>query len=148
MASLGPGNYVVVVLQVEGSKASNIKLLIQREPRTSTTSFLAGSVLPTQRMSTQMSVSCLRKLALTVDDLTSLSGNHVRVPLPDNKHQLVHVFSASELVLYMIANLRTPTQVVQAAKSTTHSHGIYNVPSTVDLDGPSLTLSKVDLIMY
>jgi hypothetical protein len=34
MASIGPRNYVVVVLHVGGSKAHGIKLVLQREPRT------------------------------------------------------------------------------------------------------------------
>jgi hypothetical protein len=36
MAVVGPGNYVVVVLFVGGTKASYIKLVFQREPRTGT----------------------------------------------------------------------------------------------------------------
>jgi hypothetical protein len=34
MACVGTVNYVVVVLHVGGSKASDIKLVLQREPRT------------------------------------------------------------------------------------------------------------------
>jgi hypothetical protein len=34
MAFACPGNYVVVVLHVGGAKASNIKLVLQRELRT------------------------------------------------------------------------------------------------------------------
>jgi 8-oxo-dGTP pyrophosphatase MutT (NUDIX family) len=46
MASNGPGNYVVVVLLVEGSKASHVKLVVQREPRTGKTWFPTASILP------------------------------------------------------------------------------------------------------
>jgi hypothetical protein len=48
MASLGPGNYVVVVLHVGGSKASDIKLVLQREPRIGKTLFIVGSILPNE----------------------------------------------------------------------------------------------------
>jgi hypothetical protein len=37
MASVGPGHSVVAVLHVGGSKASDIKLVLQREPCTSKT---------------------------------------------------------------------------------------------------------------
>jgi hypothetical protein len=46
MAYVGPGRYVVVVLHVGGSKASDIKLVLQREPRFGKTWFPAGSILP------------------------------------------------------------------------------------------------------
>jgi hypothetical protein len=45
MASLWPGDYVVILLTVGGSKASDIKLVLHREPRTSKTLFLVGSTL-------------------------------------------------------------------------------------------------------
>jgi hypothetical protein len=45
MAFVGPGHYVVVVLHVGGSKASDIKLVLHREPRNDKTWFLAGSIL-------------------------------------------------------------------------------------------------------
>jgi 8-oxo-dGTP pyrophosphatase MutT (NUDIX family) len=48
MASLGPRNYVQVVLLVGGSKAYDIKLVLQREPRTGKTWFLDGSILPNE----------------------------------------------------------------------------------------------------
>jgi 8-oxo-dGTP pyrophosphatase MutT (NUDIX family) len=44
MTSFGLGRYVVVVLHVEGTKLSNVKLVLQREPRTGKTWFPAGSV--------------------------------------------------------------------------------------------------------
>jgi 8-oxo-dGTP pyrophosphatase MutT (NUDIX family) len=43
MASVGPGRFVVVVLHVGGTKLSNIKLVLQREPRTGKTWFPVGS---------------------------------------------------------------------------------------------------------
>jgi 8-oxo-dGTP pyrophosphatase MutT (NUDIX family) len=48
MASVGPGNYVVAVLHVGGSEAFDIKLVLQCEPRSCKTWFLAGSVLPNE----------------------------------------------------------------------------------------------------
>jgi hypothetical protein len=50
MASLGPDNDVVVVLHVGGSKASNIKHVLRREPRTAKTWFPAGSILPNEAL--------------------------------------------------------------------------------------------------
>jgi 8-oxo-dGTP pyrophosphatase MutT (NUDIX family) len=44
MASVGPRRYVVVVLYVGGTKLSNVKLVLQREPRTGKTWFPAGSI--------------------------------------------------------------------------------------------------------
>jgi hypothetical protein len=44
MASVGPGRYVVVVLHVGGTKLSDVKLVLQREPRTGKT-WLLGSRL-------------------------------------------------------------------------------------------------------
>jgi hypothetical protein len=48
MASIGPGHYVVVVLHVGGSKVSSIKVVLQREPRTSKTRLLVGLILPNE----------------------------------------------------------------------------------------------------
>jgi hypothetical protein len=48
MASLGPSNYMVVVMLVGGSKASDIKLVLQCEPRTGKTLFLAALILPNE----------------------------------------------------------------------------------------------------
>jgi hypothetical protein len=64
MASIGHGQYVVVVLYVGGSKAPDIKLVLQREPRTSKTWFLAGSILPNGSLLMLLFASYLRKLAL------------------------------------------------------------------------------------
>jgi 8-oxo-dGTP pyrophosphatase MutT (NUDIX family) len=46
MASVGHGNYAVVVLIVGGSKASDIKLGLKCEPRNGKTRFPAGSISP------------------------------------------------------------------------------------------------------
>jgi hypothetical protein len=48
MASLGHGNYVVVALYVGGSKASDLNLVLWREPRTGRTWFSSGSILPNE----------------------------------------------------------------------------------------------------
>jgi hypothetical protein len=48
-------------------------------------------------------------LILTVDDLTILSGIVVRVSLHVGKYHLVYVYSASDHVQYVTANLRKPT---------------------------------------
>jgi hypothetical protein len=44
MACVGPRCYVVVVLHVGGTKLSDVKLVLQREPRSGKTWFRAGSV--------------------------------------------------------------------------------------------------------
>jgi hypothetical protein len=44
MAFVGPTRYVVVVLHVGGTKLSDIKLVLQREPRFGNTCFPIGSV--------------------------------------------------------------------------------------------------------
>jgi hypothetical protein len=88
-------------------------------------------------------------MTLTVDDLTLLSGNLVGVPLHASEHQFVHVFSASVHVPYVTAKLRTPTKVEQdvTALSIVHYDDAYTVPSIVDIDGLSLTPSKIGLAM-
>jgi hypothetical protein len=85
---------------------------------------------------------------LTVNDLTVLSGNHVRVPLLAEHYKLVHVFLAHVYVLYMNANLRTPAKVEQAviAQLAIHFDGSYVVPATIDIDGLALPLSKADFL--
>jgi hypothetical protein len=46
--SLGPRHYVMVVLHVGGSKASDIKLVLQRELRSGKIWFRAGSIIPNE----------------------------------------------------------------------------------------------------
>jgi ADP-ribose pyrophosphatase YjhB (NUDIX family) len=87
---------VVVVLHVGGTKLSDVKLVLQREPRTGKTWFPAGSVTaneehvdaPVRELYEEID------LILTPDDLTLLSDAHVRVALPVGQ-QLVYVYSAS-----------------------------------------------------
>jgi ADP-ribose pyrophosphatase YjhB (NUDIX family) len=49
MASVGPGRYVVVVINVGGTKFSDIKLVLLREPRSSKTWFPIGSVTANEK---------------------------------------------------------------------------------------------------
>jgi len=86
---------------------------------------------------------------MNVDDLLMLlSGNCVRVPLPVGQYQLAHVFSASVPFPYVTSNLRAPLEVEHdvTAQSTVHPNGSYVVPTTVDIDGLSLTASKIGLV--
>jgi hypothetical protein len=88
------------------------------------------------------------EVTLSVDDLTLLSGKPVRVPIIAAKYHLVYVFSASVLVPYVIAYLRTSAKVKQTvtAQSTINLDGNYVVPATVGIDGLSLTPSKIGLV--
>jgi ADP-ribose pyrophosphatase YjhB (NUDIX family) len=81
-------------------------------------------------------------LTLTVDDLTMLSNNHVRVPLHTGKHQHVYVFAVFVPIPYVTTILHTPPKVSQAvtAQSTITPDGSYVVPSTIDIDGLTLVL--------
>jgi hypothetical protein len=87
MASVGPGNYVVVVLPVRGSKAFDIKLALHREPLTGNTWFHDGSILPNEEHVDATIRKLLGKtgLPLTPDYLTMLSNNLVRVSLLKGK---------------------------------------------------------------
>jgi 8-oxo-dGTP pyrophosphatase MutT (NUDIX family) len=81
MASVGPGRYVVVVLHVGGTKLSDVKLVLQREPRSIKTWFPAGSVTSNEEH-VDAAVRELHEetgLILIPDDLTLLSDAHVRV---------------------------------------------------------------------
>jgi 8-oxo-dGTP pyrophosphatase MutT (NUDIX family) len=71
--------------------------------------FLAGSILPNEVPIDAAVLESFEEtgLTMTVDDLTLLSGNHVRVPLPVGLYHLVHVFSESVHVPYVASNLRT-----------------------------------------
>jgi 8-oxo-dGTP pyrophosphatase MutT (NUDIX family) len=88
MASLGPGHYVVLVIHVGGTKLSDLKLKLQREPRSGKTWFPTGSVLPNE----EPVDAAFRELheetglVLTPDDLTLLSGDPVLVTLPQGRH--------------------------------------------------------------
>jgi hypothetical protein len=65
MAPVGPGRYVVVVLHVGGTKLSDIKLVLQREPRSSKAWFPVGSVTDNEEPVELPFVICMRKLALS-----------------------------------------------------------------------------------
>jgi ADP-ribose pyrophosphatase YjhB (NUDIX family) len=80
MASLGPGNYVLlVILHVGGSKVSYVNLVFKQEPRIRKTWIPTGSILPNEEHVDAAVRELLEEtgLTLTVDDLTFLSGNHV-----------------------------------------------------------------------
>jgi 8-oxo-dGTP pyrophosphatase MutT (NUDIX family) len=114
MASVGPRRFVVVVIHVGGTKLSNIKLVLQREPRTGKTWFPAGSVAANEEP-VDAAVRELHEetgLILTPDDLTLLSDAPVRVALPDGQ-QLVFVYSAYVPVMFATSHLRTLAQVEQ-----------------------------------
>jgi 8-oxo-dGTP pyrophosphatase MutT (NUDIX family) len=86
----------VLVIHVGGTKPSDLKLVLQREPRSGKTWFPAGSILPNEEP-VDVAVRELHEetgLVLTPDDLTLLSGDHVLVTLPQGR-QLVYVYSAS-----------------------------------------------------
>jgi 8-oxo-dGTP pyrophosphatase MutT (NUDIX family) len=99
MAYVGHGRYVIVAIHVGRAKLSNVKLVLQREPRTGKTWFPAGSVTANEAPD-DAAVRELHEetgLTLTPDDLTLLSDAHVRVALPEG-HQVVYVYSASVAV--------------------------------------------------
>jgi 8-oxo-dGTP pyrophosphatase MutT (NUDIX family) len=149
MASLGPGRYVVVVIHVGGTKLSNVKLVLQREPRTGKTWFPAGSV----RANEEPIDAAVRELheetglTLTPDDLTLLSDAHVRVALPEGQ-QLLYVYSASIHVPFVTSHLRTPAQLEQAdtAQSTINPDGSYVVPEALDIRGLNITPAKTGFL--
>jgi 8-oxo-dGTP pyrophosphatase MutT (NUDIX family) len=85
MASVGPGHYVVVVLHAGISKASYIKLVLQREPRIGKAWFPPGLILPNEEHVDVVVRELLEETSLTLshDDLTLLSDAPVRVALPE-----------------------------------------------------------------
>jgi ADP-ribose pyrophosphatase YjhB (NUDIX family) len=149
MASVGPGRYVVVVIHVGGTKLSNAKLVLKREPRTGKTWFPAGFVTANEEH-VDAAVRELHEetgLTLTPDDLTMLSDAPARVALPEGQ-QLVYVYSASVPVPFVTSHLRTPTQLEQAvtSQSTINPDGSYVVPETIDIGGLNLTPAKTGLL--
>jgi ADP-ribose pyrophosphatase YjhB (NUDIX family) len=149
MASVGLGRYVVVVLHVGGTKSSDVKLVLQREPRTGKTWFPVGSVTANEEH-VDAAVRELHEepgLILTPDDLTLLSDAHVRVALPAGQ-QLVYVYSSYVPVPYVTTHFRTPAQLEQAvtAQSTINPDGSYVVPETLDIGGLNLTPAKTRLL--
>jgi 8-oxo-dGTP pyrophosphatase MutT (NUDIX family) len=149
MASLGPGHYVVVVIHVGGTKLSNVKLVLQREPRTGKTWFPLGYVAANEEP-VDAAVRELHEktgITLTPDDFTLLSDVHVRVALPEGQHN-VYVYSASVPVSFATSQLRTPAQLEQVvtALSTINSDGSYVVPETIDIGGLNLTPAQTGLL--
>jgi ADP-ribose pyrophosphatase YjhB (NUDIX family) len=149
MAFVGPRRYVVVVLHVGGTKLSDVKLVLQREPHTGKTWFPAGSVSANEKH-VDAAVRELHEetgLMWTPDDLTLLSDAHVRVALPVGQ-QLVYIYSAFVHVPYVTTHLRTPAQLEQAAtaQSTINPDGSYVVPETLDIGGLNLTPAKTGLL--
>jgi 8-oxo-dGTP pyrophosphatase MutT (NUDIX family) len=142
MASVGPGRYVVVVIHVGGTKLSNVKLVLQREPRTGKTWFPAGYVAANEEL-VDAAVRELHEetgLTLTPDDLTLLSDAPVRVALLEG-HQLVYVYSGYVPVSFATSHLRTPAQLEQVvtAQSTINPDGSYVVPETIDIGSLNFT---------
>jgi ADP-ribose pyrophosphatase YjhB (NUDIX family) len=122
----------------------------KRKPIYCKTLFPVGSILPNEEYVDDAVRELFESigLTLTVDDLTLLSNNNERVPLPSCKHQIVYGFVANVLVLCVTANLRTPAKVNKAAtaQSTINPDGSYVIPSTIDIDGLTLTPSKTILL--
>jgi ADP-ribose pyrophosphatase YjhB (NUDIX family) len=139
----------VLVTHVGGTKLPDVKLVLQREPRSGKTWFPAGSILPNEEPvdATVRELHEETGLVLTPDDLTLLSDAPVRVTLPQGR-QLVYVYSATIPVLFATNNLRTPAQVEQAviAQSTVNPDGTYVVPETINIDGLNLTPAQTWLL--
>jgi ADP-ribose pyrophosphatase YjhB (NUDIX family) len=149
MPSLGPGHYVVLVIHVGGTKLSDVKLVLQREPRFGKTWFPIGSILPNEEHVDAVVRELHEETGLVMipDDLTVLSDAHVRVTLPQGRH-LVYVYSASVPVLFATSHLRTPTQIEQdvTTQSTVSPDGTYVVPETINIDGLNLTPAETGLL--
>jgi hypothetical protein len=64
MASAGPGDYVVILLIVGRSKASDIKLVLVREPRLVKLGFLLVRFYMTKSLFMLLFASYMRKLVL------------------------------------------------------------------------------------
>jgi ADP-ribose pyrophosphatase YjhB (NUDIX family) len=138
-----------LLLDLGGYKLADIKLVLQREPSSGKTWFLAGLISSNEEL-VDVAVHELHEetgLILTHDDLTMLSEAPARVALPDG-HHLVYVFSAFVPVPYVTTHLRTPAQLelVVTAHSTINLDGSYVVPETIDIGGLSLTPAEVALL--
>jgi hypothetical protein len=141
MALVGHGRFVVVLSHVGGSKLSDIKLVLQREPSSRKTWCLAGSTSSNAER-VDAFVRDLHEdtgIILTLDVLNLLSDAPVRVALP-NVQRVVYAFSAYVQVPYVTTHLRTPTQLEQVvtAQSTINLDGSYVVPETINIDGRPL----------
>jgi ADP-ribose pyrophosphatase YjhB (NUDIX family) len=115
MASVGLGHYVVVVPHVGGSKASDIKLILQRAPRSGKTWFPACSITPNEAHVDAVGRELHEESGLTVthDDLTLFSDAPVRVAIHEG-HQLVYIYSSSVPISYVTTQVRTHAQLEQA----------------------------------
>jgi 8-oxo-dGTP pyrophosphatase MutT (NUDIX family) len=141
---------VVVALHVGGTKLSNVKLVLQREPRSGKTWFPAGTVSANEEH-VDAAVRELHEetgVILTLYDLTLLSDAPFRVALLV-RQQLVYVYSAFVLVSYVTTHLRTPAHLeyVVIAQSTINTDGSYVVPETIDVGGLNLTPAKTGLLL-
>jgi 8-oxo-dGTP pyrophosphatase MutT (NUDIX family) len=149
MPSVGPGRYVVVILHVGGTKFSDVKLVLQREPRTGKTLFPGGLVTAKEEFVDAAVREFYEEtcLILTPDDLTLLSDAYVRVALPVGQ-QLVYVYSASAHVPYVTTQLRSHAQLeqVMTTQSTISPDGSYVVPETINIGGLNLTPAKTGLL--
>jgi 8-oxo-dGTP pyrophosphatase MutT (NUDIX family) len=105
---------VVAILHVGGTKLSDVKLVLQREPRTGKTWFPGGSVTANEEPvdATVRELYEETGLILTPDDLTLLRVSSVRVALFVGQ-QLVYGYSASVRVPYVTTHLRTLAQLEQ-----------------------------------
>jgi 8-oxo-dGTP pyrophosphatase MutT (NUDIX family) len=138
MASVGTGHYVVLVIHVGGTKLSDVKLVLQREPSTGKTWFPAGLVLPNEER-VDAAVRELHEetgLTLTPDDLTLLSDAPVRVALPQGRH-LVYVYSASVPVLLLQA---TYAHLPRLSRLLQHSRLLIRMVLTSSRNQSALTV--------
>jgi 8-oxo-dGTP pyrophosphatase MutT (NUDIX family) len=138
MASLGPGHYVVMVIHVGGTKLSDVKVELQREPRSGKTWFPASSILPIEEP-VDVAVRELHEetgLVLTPDDLTLMSDAHVRVTLPQGR-QLVYVYSAS--IPVMFATRTTYAHLLRLRRLLQHSRQLIRMVLTSSRKQSTLT---------
>jgi hypothetical protein len=117
-ASVGIGNYVVVVLHVGNLNASDMKFASQREPpvnRYSLIHFLSVNSCLMRSMSTLPFVNCSKTcLTITVDDITILSGRAIPVALPDSETQHLYVYIVYLPAPCVTTKLRKSTKIEQA----------------------------------
>jgi hypothetical protein len=137
----------VILLYVGGSKASDIRNILKLKIRIGKTKYCVGLILHDEE-DVDAAVCELNEktcLILSPDDLTLLDNNPFRVSLPEARHQLVYVFTASVPVPFVSASTRTPSIPIQVV--STHSRinpdGTYVVPFTIGIDDLSLAPTKI-----
>jgi 8-oxo-dGTP pyrophosphatase MutT (NUDIX family) len=143
MAFVGPGRYVVVVINVGGTKFSNVNLVLQREPRTGTTWFPAGYVAANEEP-VDAAVRELHEetgLALTPDDLTLLSDAPVRVALLEGQ-PLVYIYSACIPVPF-VTGLSSARQLLLCVKLMARYVGALTTVALMKLRVKMLTHFRV-----